>query len=278
MERTAQRTTAVGGNRAWGMLGRVGATVIGWCRGAVYMAALTWTVLAIAIRPRHWRRTTRRSFARQLLRTGVAATPLVGLVAFLVGIPVVMQAHLWLGNVGQTGWLGPLLVAVVVRELAPLLTNLVVIGRNGSEMTVELANMTVSGRIRMLDALGIDPLIYVVVPRVVAMVVSTFCLMVVFIIITFASGYLFSFVLGLRVAAPGIFLAHVMRAIRPEDFLILLVSGLLPALMTTLICCSEGMSVPGTSTAVPVATRRALSRSVTVLFLTSAIANVLTYL
>ena len=189
-----------------------------------------------------------------------------------------MQAQLWLGKVGQTEWLGPLLVTVVVRELAPLLTNLVMIARNGSEMTAELANMTVAGKVRMLDALGIDPFVYLVMPRVVAMVVSTFCLIVVFIMVTFAAGYLFSFVLGFRVAAPGIFLAQVLRALKPEDLSKLLLAGLVPAILTTLICCSEGMSVPMTSTAVPVATRRAISRSVAMLFLISAPVTVLTYL
>ena len=170
MERTGQHTTIVGRNRAWRSLGRIGATTIGLCRGVVYLAAMMWAVVAAAIRPRYWPRTTRQLFARQLLCTGVEAAVFMGRIAFLVGVLVVMQAQLWLGKAGQTEWLGPLLVAVVVRGLAPLLTNLVVIGRNGSEMTVELANMTVAGKVRMLDALGIDPFVYLVMPRAVAMV------------------------------------------------------------------------------------------------------------
>ena len=168
-------------------------------------------------------------------------------------------------------------MVVVVRELAPLLTNLVVIGRNGSEMTVELASMTVAGEIRMLDALGLDPLPSLVMPRVVAMVVSTFCLMLLFIMISFIGGYLFSFILGLRVAAPAIFLDQVLRAFRPVDVSKLLLTGLIPPLLTASICCTEAMGVPPTRTAVPLATRRALSRSVAGLFLVSVPASVLTY-
>lgn len=278
MKPGSQRSGTPGGNWAWRSLGLLGAVAIDQCRGVVYLAAMAWAVAAAAIRPRYWPRTTRQAFARQLLRTGVETTTFVGRIAFLVGIPVVMQAQLWLGKAGQTEWLGPFLVTVVVRELAPLLTNLVVIGRSGSEMTVELANMTVAGKVRMLDAMGIDPFVYLVMPRAVAMVVSTFCLMAVFIMVTFVTGYTFSFVLGLRVAAPAIFLVQVLRALRPEDLLNLLLTGLVPALLTTLICCSEGMSVPMTSAAVPGATRRALSRSVAVLFLISAPTTVLTYL
>ena len=278
MERNDHHTALVGPNWAWRALGRLGATVIDSCREAVYLTSVMLAMAALTIRPRRWRRTIRQVFARQLLQTGVKTIAPVGLIAFLVGILVVMQAHLWLGKVGQSGWLGPLLVVVVVRELAPLLTNLVMIMRNGSEMTVELANMTLSGKVRMLDAQGIDPLIYLVMPRVAAMVVSTFCLTVAFIMFSFVSGYLFSSALGLRVVAPGIFLDHVLRAFQSKDVLNLLVTGLFPALLASLICCSEGLSVPLTSTAVPVATRRALSRSAVSLFLVSVPASVLTYL
>ena len=145
-------------------------------------------------------------------------------------------------------------------------------------MTVELANMTLTGKVRMLDAQGIDPLIYLVMPRVAAMVVSTFCLTLLFIIFSFVSGYLFSSVLGLRVAAPGIFLNQVFRAFQPKDVLNLLVTGLFPALLTSIICCSEGLNVLPASTAVPLATRRALSHSVAGLFLISVPVSVLTYL
>ena len=278
MEQSDQRTIEAGSNWAWRALGHLGASVIDWGRMGVSVASMMWAVVALALQPRRWRRTIRAVFVRQLLHTGVHTIAPVGLVAFLIGIVVVMQAQLWLGKVGQTEWLGPFLVVVVVRELAPLLTNLIMILRNGSEMTVELADMTVTGKTRMLDAQGIDPLIYLVMPRVVAMVVSTFCLVILFILFSFASGYLFSFTIGLRVAAPGIFLNQVLRALQSEDVLKLLVTGLVPPLLTAAVCCSEGLNAPVTSTAIPLATRRALSYSVVGLFLVSVPASVLTYL
>ena len=278
MEPTGRRITVSGRSRAWQALGRLGARAIDWCGETVCLASLAWAVVMAAARPRHWRRTTRQVFAQQLLRTGANTAVLVGLVAFLVGILVVMQAQLWLGKVGQTEWLGPLLVVVIVRELAPLLTNLTMIGRNGSVITVELANMTVAGEVRMLDALGVDPLIYLIMPRVAAMFVSTFCLMLLFLVVSFAGGYLFSLALGLRVAPPDLFLNQVLRACSPEDLLNLLVTGLLPSLLTGVICCSEGLNVPAQSTAVPIAARRALSRSAAGLFLVSVPASLLTYL
>jgi ABC-type transporter Mla maintaining outer membrane lipid asymmetry permease subunit MlaE len=110
------------------------------------------------------------------------------------------------------------------------------------------------------------------------MVVSTFCLALLFIMFSLVSGYLFSFALGLSVVAPGIFLDHVLRAFRSEDLLNLFVTSLFPAFLTAIICCSEGLNVPAASTAGPAATRRALWHSVAGLFLISVPASVLTYL
>jgi len=278
MGRRDQGTVLAGENWAWRGLGRLGAAAIESVTGVLYLTSLIWTVLSLCIRPSRWRRTSRRVFAFKLLQIGVHTIAPLGLVAFMVGIVIVMQAQLWLGKVGQTQWLGPLLVVVVVRELAPLLTNLVMILRAGSEMTVELANMTLAGQVRMLDAQGVDPMVYLVMPRVAAMFVSTFCLMLLFVIFSFASGYLCSFALGFRVAAPGIFLNQVLRALQIGDVLNLLASGLIPSILTAVICCSQGLSVPKAGTAVPLATRRALSRSVVSLFLISVPVSLITYL
>jgi phospholipid/cholesterol/gamma-HCH transport system permease protein len=262
----------------WRILGRIGEAVITFGRLAVYLTSLMCAVVMLAVQPRRWRRTIRQVFARQLLETGVNTMAPVGLVGLLVGVMVVMQAQIWLGKLGQTEWLGPVLVVVVVRELAPLLTNLVMIMRCGSVMTAELATMTAAGKVKMLDAQGIDPLIYLVMPRVAAMVISTFCLTILFILFSIVSGYLFSFTLGLRVLAPGIFLDQVLRALQSKDVLNLLVTTLVPSLLTGVICCSEGLSVSRTSATVPNATRLALSRSTVSLFLVSVTASLLTYL
>src|SRR3712207_9576670 len=66
---------------------------------------------------RSWRRTVRDVLARQVLYSGVEATPFTVVVAFLVGVSIVVQVQLWVRKVGQSQLIGPLLVAVVIREL-----------------------------------------------------------------------------------------------------------------------------------------------------------------
>src|ERR1700757_4250790 len=103
-----------------------------------YAAAVIGTVLYVCFWPRVWVRTMRDAFARQVLVIGIEPVLFVCGTAVIVGISLVVQLVFWTGQAGQSQLLGPLLVAVVARELGPLLTNIIVIVRSSSVMTAEL--------------------------------------------------------------------------------------------------------------------------------------------
>ena len=239
-----------------------------------YLAAVTVTVVAVCFKRGTFRTTVRNVLARQVLFTGFEA---IGF-AFLVGIAVVVQAQVWLVRAGQAALLGPILVMVIVREIGPLLVNFVVIGRSGTAIATELGNMNVSGEVRLLDSLGLDPLIYLVVPRVLGVMISVFCLTILFITVSFGSGYLSGVLLGASTASWQFFARSVFGAIQPEDIFNLLAKTLIPGLLTGVICSVEGLGVSRAITEVPQAATRAVVRSVTALFLTSVIISVFTYL
>ena len=243
----------------------------------VYLCAAIFSVLRLAVKPRFWPRTVRNVLARQILFTGFEAVRFVSLVAFMVGISVVVQAQVWLTKFGQSALLGPILVMVVIREVGPLLANFVVIGRSGTAIATELGNMKVAGEIRVMDAMGLDPFSYLVLPRVIGMAVSIFCLTVVFIVVSFFSGYVCGTLSGASIEHPGLFVDSVFKAVRPADVVNLLVKTLVPGLMTGTVCCMEGLGVE-TVTEVPQAATRAVVRSITYLFITSALVSLLTYL
>ena len=127
-------------------LAKIGAFTWEQARGVGYVAAVLGTLLFLGAQPRRWRRTVRAAFARQVLLAGVESVRFTCVVAVLVGISVVVQLQVWSGRVGQSQMLGPLLVAVVARELGPLLANFVLIVRAGSAMTTELGVMKVGAR------------------------------------------------------------------------------------------------------------------------------------
>src|SRR6185436_700999 len=126
-------------------------------------------------------RTVRKAFTNQVLFFGVESIRFISILAVLVGISVVVQLWIWTGRLGQSQKLGPLLVAVVARELGPLFANFVLIVRGGSAIATELGIMKAGGEVRVLDAQGLEPLLFLVMPRVLALAVSAFCLTVIFV-------------------------------------------------------------------------------------------------
>jgi phospholipid/cholesterol/gamma-HCH transport system permease protein len=260
------------------VIGGLGETVWAQWDELRHAAAVIGTVLYVCVRPRYWVRTVRRAFVRQLVAIGVESVGLVCGVAVFVGITVVVQLAFWVDEAGQSEMLGPLLVAVVARELSPVLIGIVVIVRSGSAMATELGIMKVSGRVHVLEAQGISPFIYLVMPRVLAAAVSTFCLTIVFILVAFASGYLFGATVGKGSRDLLLLADTVSRAVRPTDVLAIFSKSILPALFASASCCIGGLSVGGSLTEVPQATQRALVRSVAGLFVISTVVSLLTYL
>jgi len=259
------------------MVGKLGAAVWALWDEVHHAAAVIGTVIGSLVMPRTWVRPVRTAFARQVLAIGVEPLWFVGAVAAFVGISVVVQLTFWVGEAGQSQLLGPLLVAVVARELGPLLINLVVIVRSGSAMTTELGALKISGDVRTLKAQGSDPFLHLVLARVLGMTVATFCLTIVFILIAFMVGFFFAAWVGKGSRDLFLFADTVSRAVQPKDIFNILAKCLLPALFASASCCIGGLGV-GTIADIPPATQRALTRSVAGLFVISAVVSLLTYL
>jgi len=260
-----------------GLLSNVGAALVDWLRQLMRLIAVLTTVAIMSTRPRHWARTVRNVLSRQILFTGVQAVPLIVGVAFVVGISIVMQAQVWLARVGQKQLLGPLLVVVLVREFAPVLANLVVIVRSASAVAAEMANMKLSGEVHLLDAQGLDPLVYLMMPRVVGMAICVLGLSLTFVVVSLTSGFVFGQLIGAPVR-PHEFADSVLGSIGLADILNLLSKSVIPGAITATICCMEGLNVGTAQTEIPRATSRGLERSVIAMFVIAAVVSVLTYL
>jgi phospholipid/cholesterol/gamma-HCH transport system permease protein len=248
-----------------------------WC-DLQFVAAVIGSVLYTAMRPRYWTSPFRNELARQVMAVGVEPLGFVCAVAVFVGISVVVQFSFWTGEAGQSQLLGSLLVAVVARELGPVLINLIVIVRSGSAMTTELGLLKISGEVDALEARGGDPFLHLCVPRVLGLAVSTFCLTIVIVLVAFASGYLFAAWIGKGSGDLLLFANTVSRALHPKDVLNILAKSILPALFAGASCCIGGLSVSGSVANIPRAAQRALTRSIAGLFTIAAVVSLLTYL
>lgn len=184
-------------------------------------------VLARGFVPGNWRRTMRSEFAFYLYQVGVRAIPVVMIAALLVGIGLVVQVVYWLRFAGQEERVGEFIVLALVRQVAPVGTVLIMIGRSGSVLVEEIGQMTRSGYMRALASHGIDPIDFVTIPRAFAVAVAAFLLTVLFLHTALWSGYLAAALAGLAKRGPDQFMGAVLGIMGPNDYLLLVVKPLL---------------------------------------------------
>ncbi len=206
------------------------------------VVAVIVAILRQALRPLTWRRTVRAEFLYHSYSVGVRGIPAAVVTALVVGLAGVAQALYWLELAGQAELVGQVLVLVVIREIAPLVVAFVVIGRSGAATLVQLGRMQLQGQLGALDAMGLDPMLYILVPRVLAMALATFCLTIVFLATCMASGYVAAQLLGLTAATPAEFIGGLLGAMYPTDFAIVPFKTLLTGFAVGLVMCLTGMS------------------------------------
>ncbi len=108
---------------------------------------------------------------RQMILIGVQALPMASLTSFSIGLTLAMQSAAELKKLGGEGYIPGLVSVSLLRELGPLLIGVIVIGRSGSAVTAELGTMKVSEEIEALEVMAINPVRFLLVPRVLAMMV-----------------------------------------------------------------------------------------------------------
>lgn len=203
--------------------------------------SLAAAVLVQATRPLTWRRTVQREFMRQCHLTAVLALPSVAMLGALTGAGMVFQAVYWLDAVGQLRLVAQLLVRTLVQEVGPLAVGVVLVGRSASAMAAELATMRHDGEIKALDAMGIDPMIHCVVPRVAALVTAAVGLTVFLITVALLSGFVLANMSGVGTGNLVESLNGVLTNIGPGVYLAVLIKSVLSGLIIGSICCREAL-------------------------------------
>jgi phospholipid/cholesterol/gamma-HCH transport system permease protein len=167
---------------------QIGSTAMVVCRETGGIMVLLAQVLRALIPPR----LDGRELVRNLYKMTNRSVPIVALTAFFVGGIMVIQAGMYVKQFNAAGLVGWGAGYSIFREIGPVLIALMFSGRVGSNNTAELGTMTVTEQLDGLRALAIDPIRYLIVPRVVAMVVMLFVLTVLGVLVAIAGGALFS--------------------------------------------------------------------------------------
>lgn len=129
---------------------------------------------------------------RQILFTGYEALKLITWMGLAIGATIIMQGMSLLDTFGQSDLVYNILIIVITKELGPLLTSFIIIARSGTAISTELGNMVVNNEVEALVSFGINPISYLVVPRVLGVVCSLFALNIYFNIAGLLGGYFVS--------------------------------------------------------------------------------------
>lgn len=196
---------------------------------------------------------------RQLDQTGPLSLPIVGLTCFLVGLMLAYMGGAQLDRIGAQTYIADVVTVGMVREMAGLMTGVILSGRLGAAFAAQLASMQANEEIDALRAMGVDPIGYLVLPRLIALVVVAPML------VGFAA--LVGVLAGLP-PATGIYgvptaeyLNGCLKALTWTHLWIGLFKGTLYAALIALAGCREGLHAGRNAQAVGVATTRAVVKA-----------------
>lgn len=194
--------------------------------------------------------------AAQVYFTGWQALPLITTLALTTGSILILQG---LGNLtllGGSEMIGNFLIVALTRETGPLLTALVVIARSGTAVASEVGNMRANREIEALESIGINPLSFIVFPRVLGGVISVLCLAFYFNVIALLGGFfLTKFLHDMPVT---FYLDSLTTAFAKEDVLIFLLKNSFSGMIIFVVCCYQGLSVKRSPHEVPQVTTQAV--------------------
>jgi len=214
----------------------------------------------IFLRPHYW-----DDVALQMDSIGVGSLPIVALTGFFSGAVMALQMSRALAQYGQVGKTGTVVSVTLARELGPVLTALMVAGRNSSGIASELGSMKVTEQIDAMRALGTDPTKKLVTPRLLA---TGFMLPLLTIIADFVGmigGFIIAeFYLGL---SPRQYWTSVWRALEWNDVVQGLLKPLVFAVVISLIGCYYGLRTTGGTQGVGRSTTQAVVAATVIIFI-----------
>ncbi|MBA3954901.1 ABC transporter permease [Candidatus Dependentiae bacterium] len=184
-----------------------------------------------------------RQVIAQMQRIGVESFTIIFITGFFTGFGLALQTYIGLSRFGGEEFIGVVVALGMSRELGPLLTGLLVIGRAGSAMTAELGTMQITEQVDALRTLCIDPYQYLIVPRVVAGTLILPFLTLFSMLFGIIGGYIYSiYVLELN---PEIYLSSIQQHVNISDIVGGLIKSAVFGLILSWTGCYMGLSTTG---------------------------------
>jgi phospholipid/cholesterol/gamma-HCH transport system permease protein len=204
----------------------------------------------------------------ELNRMGVDAIPIVALIAVLMGVILALNAAGQLRNYGAEKYTANLVGIALTRELAPVITAILVAGRSGSAIAAEIATMQVTEEIDALRVMGINPRAFLLVPKLLAMTLAMPVLVILASLVGIGGGFVVA-VEGLGLPF-SVYWEQTVKALKMQDILLGVLKSLVFGTLIGLTGCTFGMRVKGGATGVGRVTTSAVVTSYVLVIVSNA--------
>lgn len=208
-------------------------------------------------------------------KVGVEGFPIVTLISVLIGVIIAFMSSLQLKQFGATTYVAPLVAFAMVRELAPMMTAILVAGRSGSAFSAEIGSMMINEEVDALTTMGFDPIRFLVIPKVLASVIVV-PLLTVYSAFFGIFGGLMVGILGLDLTAHT-YLQQSINSFGVFDIVSSLIKSMVFAVLISGIACQRGFQVRGGADAVGEATTSAVVSAIFLIILANSAFAIIFY-
>lgn len=231
-----------------------------------------WSIAAL------WRGEGHRKGAveAQALAIGVGALPVVALISFLVGLILALQSAAQLRQFGANIFVADLVAISMTREMGPLMTAILLAGRSGSAIAAEIAAMTVSEEIDALKVMGLNPVRYVVVPKVWGILLTAPLLTIMATVIGIGGGFVVA--VSALDLSPQAYLLEVADALYLIDLISGFVKAVVFAILIVILAAFFGFRVSGGPVGVGKATTASVVAAIFAVIVADSVIGLLFYL
>ncbi|MFU8896670.1 MAG: ABC transporter permease [Gammaproteobacteria bacterium] len=257
-----------------GLVTRVGLSTLGALAAARDLTAFIGELTFSALRVLRGRATFNwRDLLLFLERTGADALPIVSLIAFLVGVILAFVGVMQLEQFGAGIYVADLVAIAMVREMAAIMTGIIMAGRSGAAFAAELGTMKVNEEIDALQTIGISPMDYLVLPRTIALVLMLPLLAVYAALMGMLGGAVVSLVmLDVNLVQ---YLAQTKTAVDLNSVLGGLMKAVVFGIVIAISGCQQGLACGGSAMAVGEATTRAVVMAILLIVVSASVLTVI---
>ncbi|MBB6478622.1 ABC transporter permease [Spirochaeta isovalerica] len=258
------------------MIKSAGSLVISYLKGISYMSGYFFYLSRKTLKFLFSRKQDKKVLIMQLLFTGVEALPILSLISLGIGGVIIVQGVAILPQFGQGEMVYDILVLIIVRELGPVLTALILAARSGTAITTELGNMIVSHEVEAYESVGINPVYYLAVPRLLGVVGSMILLNVYFDIFGLFGSFLVTSMMNPIPIKE--YLENLLQVLTAWDLFISFLKSFVFGYIIAVVSTYHGFRVNHAITEVPVATIKSIGNCFTFIIVADAIITVISRL